>query len=178
MNVRLLTAVVAFGVTPLAAHADGLPSAPAPAPAAGYCCEYVPAPDWTGIYAGFHVGSRWSDRHWSFPFAESFNTIAGQGFSLSSDGAVLGVHLGINYQISHILIGAELSGTFSDLNDTVIGPLPGSPLNRFKISGGDLFTLTGRLGYVYDKFLIYGKAGFANGGVDVSAVSATGISAG
>ena len=51
------------------------------------------------------------------------------------------------------------------------------PLNRFKISSGDLFTLTGRLGYVYDKFLLYGKGGYANAGVEVSAVSATGISA-
>jgi len=174
MNVRLLTTVVVLGVAPLAAHADGLRPAPGPAPAAG-CCEYVPAPDWTGYYIGFQVGGVWSDRHWSFPFAESFNTLAGQGFSHSGDGAAFGGQLGINYQISHILVGVELTGAWSGLDDTRIGVLPVLPLNRFKISSGDLYTLTGRLGYVYDKFLFYGKAGYANASVDVSAVSSTGI---
>ena len=174
MNVRLLTTVVVLGVAPLAAHADGFRPAPGSAPAAG-CCEYVPAPDWTGYYIGFQVGGVWSDRHWSFPFAESFNTLAGQGFSHSGDGAAFGGQLGINYQISHILVGVELTGAWSGLDDTRIGVLPVLPLNRFKISSGDLYTLTGRLGYVYDKFLFYGKAGYANASVDVSAVSSTGI---
>jgi outer membrane immunogenic protein len=177
MNVRLLTAAAALGVAPLAANADGLPPAPAPAPAAGYCCAYVPVPDWTGFYAGLQLGGVWSVRHWSFPFAESFNTLAGQSFSHSGDGAIFGGQIGINYQINHILVGAELTGAWTGLDDTRIGILRVLPLNRFNISSGDLFTLTGRLGYVYDRFLLYGKAGYANAGVDVSAVSATGISA-
>src|SRR5262249_12701510 len=74
-----------------------------------------------------------------------------------------------------ILVGVELTGAWSGLDDTRIGVLPVLPLNRFKISSGDLYTLTGRLGYVYDKFLFYGKAGYANASVDVSAVSSTGI---
>jgi len=176
MNVYSLTAAVVLAVAPLAAQADGSRPAPGAAPAAG-CCEYVPAPDWTGYYVGFQVGGVWSDRHWSFPFAESFNTLAGQGFSHSGDGAVFGGQIGINYQFNHILVGAEFTGAWTGLDDTRIGVLPVLPLNRFKISSGDLFTLTGRLGYVYDKFLLYGKAGYANAGVEVSAVSATGISA-
>jgi outer membrane immunogenic protein len=175
MNVRLLTAAVALGLAPLAANADGLPSAPAPV--AANCCAYVPPPDWSGYYAGFHLGGVWSERNWSFPFAESFNTAAGQGFSLSADGAVIGGQLGFNYQITNILVGGEVTGAFTDLEETRIGPLIGAPLNRFKISSQDLFTVAGRLGYVHDKFLFYGKGGYANAGVDVSAIN-TGITAG
>ena len=174
MNIRLLTAAIALGVVPLAAHADGLPSAPAPA--ATYCCAYAPGPDWTGFYAGLHLGGVRSDTNWSFPFAESFSA-AGQGFSFSRDGAIFGGHVGGNYQISHILVGVELTGAFAGLDETRIGPLVGAPLNRAKIDSSDLFTLTGRLGYVHDKFLFYGKGGVASGGVDVSATTTSGITA-
>jgi outer membrane immunogenic protein len=172
MNVRLLTAAVALSLAPLAAKGDGLPSAPTPV--AANCCAYVPPPDWSGFYAGFHVGGAWSERNWSFPFAENFNTVAGQSFSLSADGVLLGGHVGFNYQFTpHLLVGGEATGAFTDLEETRIGPLPGAPLNRFKISSQDLFTLVGRLGYVHDKFLFYGKGGYANAGVDVSAINAT-----
>jgi outer membrane immunogenic protein len=176
MNFRLLTAAVALGLAPLTAQADGLPSAPIPV--ASNCCAYVPPPDWSGFYVGLHFGGVWSDTSWSFPFAESFNTVAGQSFSFSRDGALIGGQLGFNYQISpYFLIGAELTGAFAGLDERRISPLVGTPLNRFKIDSGDLFTLTGRLGYVHDKFLYYGKAGYANGGVDVSAITTTGITA-
>jgi outer membrane immunogenic protein len=171
MNVRLLTATVALGLAPLAAMADGLPSAPAPV--AANCCAYVPPPDWSGYYIGFHLGGAWSDRNWTFPFAENFNTLPGQGFSLSADGAVAGVHLGFNYQFGYVLVGAEVTGAYTDLEETRIGPFAGGPLNRFKINSADVYTLTGRLGYVHDKFLFYGKGGYANAGVDVSAISPT-----
>jgi len=174
MNVRLLTAAVALGLAPLAAKADGMPSAPTPV--AANCCAYVPPPDWSGVYAGLHLGGAWSDRNWSFPFAESFNTLAGQGFSLSADGAIFGGHVGFNYQIGYILVGGEATAAINDLEETRIGPLVGAPLNRFRISSPDLFTFTGRLGYVHDKFLFYGKGGYANAGVDVSAIN-TGITA-
>ena len=173
MNVRLLTAAMALGIAPLAAKADGMPSAPAPV--AANCCAYVPGPDWSGFYAGLHLGGAWGERSWSFPFHESFNTVAGQGFSLSTDGAIFGGQVGANYQINHILVGVEVTAAIADLQETRIGPFVGGPLNRFKIDSADLFTLTGRLGYVHDKFLFYGKAGYANGAVDVSAITTTGI---
>jgi len=170
MNLRLLTAAVALGLAPLAAEADGLPSAPTPV--APNCCAYVPPPDWSGFYAGLHVGGAWSERNWSFPFHENFNTAAGQSFSLSADGALFGGQLGFNYQFSpHLLVGAEVTAAVTDLEETRIGPLVGLPLNRYRISSEDLFTLTGRLGYVHDKFLFYGKGGYANAGVDVSAIN-------
>ena len=175
MNARLLTAAVALTIGPLAAHADGLPPERAPAPVAAYCCEYVPIPDWTGVYAGIHGGAAWSSSRWTSPFVENFNTAAGQGFPISSEGTVLGGHLGINYQFWRVVIGAEASYTFGGLSDTVTGPIGGFPQDNFKVEASDLFTFTGRLGVAVDKFLLYGKAGFASSLVDVSALSSTGV---
>jgi opacity protein-like surface antigen len=39
---------------------------------------------------------------------------------------------------------------------------------------GDIFTVTGRVGVVADKVLIYGKAGYANANVDLSVSTAPG----
>jgi outer membrane immunogenic protein len=174
MNVRLLTAAVVLAVAPLAAQADGMPSAPERIPAAGNCCDYVPIPDWSGVYFGAHVGATWSNTSWTFPFLEAFNTAAGQSFPVSWDTGVAGGHLGLNYQFNHFLIGAETSYTFGDLSGGVMGPIPGRPNDHFDVSGSGLFTLTGRLGFAYDKFLLYGKAGFASAGVEVNAQTVAG----
>src|SRR5262249_6249045 len=98
-------------------------------------------------------------------------------FSFSRDGAIFGGHVGANYQINHILLGVELTGAVAGLNERRVGPLVGVPPDPFKNDSSDLFTLPGRPGYVYDKFLFYGKAGYANGGVDVSAITTSGITA-
>ena len=176
MKARLLTAAVALTVSPFGAYADAPPpSAPEPAPAATYCCQYVPIPDWTGVYTGIHAGYAKSDAGWTFPFAEAFSTVAGQGFSMSSNGPLFGGHVGINYQFWRVVVGAETSFTFESLNDTVTGPIPGRPTDRFKIDTSNLWTVTGRLGVALDKFLIYGKGGFASTDVEVSGLSSTGV---
>jgi opacity protein-like surface antigen len=177
MNARLLTAAVALTVGSVVSHADGLPQERAPAQVAGPCCEYVPTPNWSGVYAGLHVGAARSKTGWTFPFDESFNTAAGQNFPISAEGGAVGGHLGVNYQFWRILVGAEVSYTLVDLSDIVIGPIAGSPTDRFKVDERDLFTLTGRLGVTHDKFLLYGKAGFASTIVDVTAFSPTGVMA-
>ena len=145
------------------------------APVAANCCEYVPTPDWTGVYIGIHGGAAWSKSGWTFPFVGNFNPVAGQNFPISADGTLLGGHLGINYQIWRFVLGAEASYTFGGLSDTATGPIGGFPADRFKVDAKDLFTLTGRLGVAHDKFLLYGKAGFASSLVDVSALSSTGV---
>ena len=175
MNARLLTAAVALALGSLASHADGLPPERESAPVAANCCEYVPTPDWTGVYIGIHGGAAWSKSGWTFPFVGNFNPVAGQNFPISADGTLLGGHLGINYQIWRFVLGAEASYTFGGLSDTATGPIGGFPADRFKVDAKDLFTLTGRLGVAHDKFLLYGKAGFASSLVDVSALSSTGV---
>lgn len=175
MNVRLLTAAIAIAMSPIVALADGLPSERIAAPAAAPCCEYVPIPDWTGVYIGIHGGAAWTKTDWSFPFDESFNTAAGQSFPVSTSGTILGAHIGLNYQFWRVVVGTEATYTLAGLNNTVTGPFAAAPTDRFKFETKDLYTISGRLGVAFDKFLVYGKGGYAASLVEVSAITPAGI---
>ena len=61
------------------------------------------------MYLGISAGGAWRGSDWTFPFVESFNTVAGQNFSVSSAALIGGVHVGANYQFSRIVVGAEIS---------------------------------------------------------------------
>ena len=161
MRLSALLAAALLAMTN-AAVADGSRSA-----MSDRCCE---VPTWSGVYAGLQAGGAWSDTGWTFPFAESFNATAGQRFSTSLDGALVGGQLGINQQIGGLLVGAELSFAGTSTHDTLIGPV-GFGQDRFKTIASSLLTATGRAGVVLDKNLFYGKAGYAGANLDVSAVS-------
>jgi len=172
MHIRALAAAAAALVITTAAQADG-PAPGPPSPVAVACCE-APAL-WTGVYLGTHIGGAWSDPTWSFPFAESFSTIPGQNFSPSASGVIWGGHVGINYQFhGFLVVGAELGYAGNRLSATTTGPFAGSPLDHFRLSASDLFTVAGRFGYVFhDQYLFYGKAGYASSQFEVNALSAT-----
>ena len=171
MHIRALAAAAVALVITTAAQADGPPPAPPP-PVAVACCE---APLWTGVYLGTHVGGAWSDPTWSFPFPQSFSTIPGQNFSPSAGGALGGGHVGINYQFhGFLVVGAELGYAGNQLGSTTKGPFTGAPLDEFRMSASDLFTIAGRLGYVFhDQYLFYGKVGYASSLFEINAVSVT-----
>jgi len=171
MNGRALALAMAVVAAPLGAYADGMPPPAAPAVAAP-CCEV--APIWTGVYIGTHLGGAWSDPSWTFPFAETFNTAAGQSFSSSASGAVWGGHIGANYQFNRFLIGVEVSYAGSRLTNSVIGPLP-SNSNRFGIDVSDLFTVSGRLGIVHGQYLFYAKTGYASSQLELNAGPSGGV---
>ena len=164
MTFRSLMIATTLSLLPGAAFADGMPSR------ANYlCCE---SPTWSGVYAGFYAGGAWADTGWTFPFVETFNTAPGQHFSTSPQGAIVGMQGGINYQIGVFLVGAEVSFAGSNMQETLTGPVTATlPDDRLRTEVSNLFTATGRVGVVADKFLLYGKGGYANSNVDVKALS-------
>jgi len=98
--------------------------------------KYQPAPapvfNWTGFYVGAHVG---------------------YGFSDDADGFAGGFQVGYNWQFSrNIVFGVEADITGTDMNGTPAG-LP------FHIDY--LGTARARLGYTWDRTMLYGTGGFA-----------------
>lgn len=175
MQRAVLTFSAALMVGLSAACADGMPSAPAPQPVP--CCITVATPNWSGVYIGLHGGARWGSTDLTFPFVENFNTASGQNFSSSQNQGVFGGHIGANLQISRILIGAEASYDYVGRGRAITGPVAAFPVDRFALDTKDLLTITGRIGFAHDKFLLYTKAGYANSFVEVSAISSTGVTA-
>ncbi|AMJ62316.1 outer membrane protein [Bosea sp. PAMC 26642] len=108
---------------------------------------------WTGFYVGGQAGYSWErDRIQEFAAPSRFAT--GFGARFSSDTALGGGHAGFNYQMGSIVIGVEgdveavnAQGSFSD----ALGV--GATRRDWQAS------LRGRIGYAFDRMLVYGTAG-------------------
>ncbi|MBN9673599.1 outer membrane protein [Roseibium aggregatum] len=138
------------GVAPV--WAADLPQTPAPA--------YDAAPtqiqtfDWTGYYLGGNLG-------WAFGSFD--NRTGGANLDTDSNGVEGGLFTGYNFQVTpNVVIGAEGDFTLTDLEKT-------------KTNGGVTLTsksdwnsnLRARLGYSFDRYLIYGAGGLALADLEV-----------
>jgi outer membrane immunogenic protein len=136
----------------------------APAVAADMPVKALPPPpvvyDWSGVYVGFNIGAVWHDIDRVFPGAP------GSNFSTSSDGdGIYGFHAGAQGQWGSWVLGIEAaySGCFRECR-SLTGLLPAPPFaaNRFgehKLT--NLFTIGPRLGFAWDRWMIYGTGGAA-----------------
>jgi outer membrane immunogenic protein len=123
-----------------------------PAPAA-------PGHSWTGCYVGGTAGGLWSEQSWlnRTPGGAFFNQSLG---GHDADGFIGGVQAGCDYQFARgLLIGVEGDYGWTDA--------PGSHPSAREVGvtyhGGidGLGSVTGRIGYGWDRLLFYAKAGGA-----------------
>lgn len=133
----------------------------------------VPIPqayDWSGFYAGLHIGAANADitaTDFTQPLGGFFTDLvpAGtEGFNFSNTSIAGGVHIGAQSQWQQFVLGVEASWTATDVRQTIISPyFPASDTETGKVE--DLVTVVGRVGYAFDRFLIYAKGGYAGGEV-------------
>jgi outer membrane immunogenic protein len=155
------------------------PTGAAPAGAAGRS-----AYDWTGFYVGVHAGYGWGEAdHLFVPFGNSGSfapTPGGGSFSQDHEGGLLGGHGGFNYQRDRLVIGLE--GTFT-LNR--FGARSFDPMGRVAVgferliydSSMDGFaTMTPRIGFAADSWLIFAKGGVAAGRIGSTLINTTELS--
>jgi len=129
----------------------------------------VDAPwSWRGFYTGLHAGYGWGDADHSITGSTFWATGTGGSGTFSQDleGLVVGSHSGYNFQSGSWVYGAEWSVTRGPLNDhNKVSPF--YPISdRWAVDIDWYATLTGRLGYAFDRRLIYVKGGYAGGEVD------------
>lgn len=102
---------------------------------------------WTGFYVGINGGYGWSHLSGDGTFGPA---------SATAKGFLGGGQLGYNYQMGHFVIGAEVDAAWADVKYEE--PLFAGTLT-FK---NDYFiTAAARLGYAFDRYLVYGKVGGA-----------------
>jgi outer membrane immunogenic protein len=130
----------------LAAAAD-MPVKARPAPVAA-------AYNWTGIYLGAHVGYGWGRKEWTDPAGPPFD--AG---THTADGWLGGLQAGANYQIGAWVLGIEGQYSWAKLEGS--HAIPFDPVDILETKVHWLATLTGRVGYAFDRTLIYAKGGAA-----------------
>ncbi len=142
------------------------------------------APPWAGFYIGINGGEGWGHETWTFPSVQFFNTKANQSFTTNPNGAVLGGQAGYNFQMGPWVVGVEITGDWSGLSQTLVGPVtPVFPTDKFTTKVQDYETFTARLGYApgwggfgAGGLLWYVKAGGATAGVNLNAISGPPIS--
>ncbi|MFD1703033.1 outer membrane protein [Methylopila henanensis] len=109
----------------------------------------VPSFTWTGPYIGLQAGYSWGDA--------KFRALGGR-VSSSPDGFVVGAYAGYNFQLdgSPVVLGIETDFNYADIDASrsVLG-----------LRGRTQTDWTGatraRIGYAFDRFLVYGAAGVA-----------------
>jgi outer membrane immunogenic protein len=125
---------------------------------------------WGGFYVGGRLGGAWSNSDWHYDNPNWFNTLGaellGTTFGFDGSGVIGGGQAGFNYQSGGLVLGVEGSLAGADLNDD--SPGPWWPTDRYATETGLLATVTGRLGYAQDRWLVYGKAGWAGAEIDLT----------
>jgi outer membrane immunogenic protein len=123
------------------------------------------APIWSGFYIGAHGGWGGGKVKYTFlPFpgggTGDFNAADGDIVSHQINGPLVGGHVGYNWQFGSWLLGAEIAGTWSGVDKTIIGPFfPTEQTWTTKVRW--LVTPTGRVGVTAGNWLFYAKGGAA-----------------
>jgi outer membrane immunogenic protein len=157
------------------ALAADLPPPPGPAPRAP--AVYLPPPiqyNWTGFYIGGNLGGAWGQGSFSDPFGNNF----GASNSIKFIG---GGQVGANYEFSNgALVGVEADFDWLPNNGntttTTLAAGPGTPATAsVTVNNQWVTTVTGRLGYAWDRLLVYGKGGGAWVGSSNPTVAVNGV---
>ncbi len=115
---------------------------------------------WTGFYIGAHAGAGWFLKEQTFTagvpvLIVNDNNYVGTGF-------LGGGQVGVNYQVASLVLGAEAQFSWADLEgkDNCVIASPVALVNcRTKVDW--LGTVAGRLGFAFDRTLVFVKGGGA-----------------
>jgi outer membrane immunogenic protein len=182
MGIRVLAAGVALLLGAFGAGAADLPMRAAPPLA-------VPPPvfSWSGCNIGTLTGYAWSDRNTVRTSGTTPGGVAAVGagtrpaaFRLDYDGFTsIGGGIGCDWQFNPgngVVVGIAADGTWMDLTRgrAYTGPGPIAPESGFRQSLDTLGTVRARVGYGFDRVLVYATGGFGFGNVEYRAGFFTG----
>jgi outer membrane immunogenic protein len=133
---KVLAAIIGFAAAADAASAAYLSPAPAPF-------------SWNGLYLGLNAG------YSGATFTLTPSDGSGTGTS-GMPGGIGGAQLGVNYQFGNVVVGfeADFAGTM-ETKSVAAGTASGTVQIPW------IGTLRGRLGYAFDRYLLYVTAGGA-----------------
>jgi outer membrane immunogenic protein len=129
--------------------------------------------DWTSCYAGVHIGSGWASKDLTDPVQLAQDQVSGGPITagvttvgLRPSGHLYGGQFGCDYQFagSGWVVGFEGSASGATINSGSFATLPqGDPGDRALVSTNVDFIISGtaRVGYAWDRLLLYVKGGVA-----------------
>ena len=127
--------------------------------------------DWSGFYAGGHLGYAWGSSNWTGPGATGSLNLSQSVDTFAETGSFFeGLQAGYNYMLpNRVVIGAEIDASFpafQNLAGISIGgisnftspTLGAASYSETVLSSG---TVRGRIGYAPGSWLFYATGGFA-----------------
>jgi outer membrane immunogenic protein len=150
-----------LATTALALAGPALAGPPAPAAPSLY--------SWTGCSVGAHVGAGRGTAHFSDPNAPLNTLLASPGQAIDDVGnhahALGGVQAGCDYQFAtHWVIGAAGDFAWTGIQEQAIDPFfAGKNNGPMSVNAKNewIATATARMGYAWDRVLIFGRGGAA-----------------
>jgi outer membrane immunogenic protein len=139
-----------------------------------------PVYSWTGFYIGGNIGAGWSGLS---DTNTNFSDTLGSTFSASTNAQFLGgAQVGVNYEFANgIVIGAEALFDWASNSQNAIvtatDPTGTVAANIGTSNARWLTTVSGRLGYAWDRVLLYAKGGGAWVATNTPAISVAGTPA-
>ncbi len=115
---------------------------------------------WTGFYIGLNAGGKWADIDHTVTSGATVLTFTGD----SNSSWIAGGQIGYNWQIGQWVFGVEGDADAQDFSrtrvvGTAIGPfIPG---DAFTVESNWQASLRGRIGYAFDRILLYATGGVA-----------------
>jgi outer membrane immunogenic protein len=170
---------LSFATATLAAVTAASTAFAADLPAPAYKAPVV-APvlfSWTGCYVGGQVGYAWGRDSDNEVFTA---TGAASPFSPASaatpNGAKVGGYLGCNYQTGAFVFGVEGDGEWANLKASTTFSNTGAAPDFYNTKVDAQGSFRGRIGYAFDRVLLYATGGVAFANIDQQdVVGATGV---
>jgi outer membrane immunogenic protein len=163
----LIASALALAAGGQALAADLPPPAPMPRAPATYVPVAAPYYNWTGFYIGGNLGGAFTNGNFNT------NLPTGTVTSSSSTSFIGGGQVGANYQFwGGVVVGAEaMFDWLPNTKNTLTLNAAGVPVGTATINNRWLTTATGKLGYAWDRVLLYGKGGGAWVGASNSGIT-------
>jgi outer membrane immunogenic protein len=177
----LLSTVAILTFAGVAAAADLPARRMAPAP----LVAVVPVFTWTGFYVGIHAGHIWADE--DAVIGDRQNVGFGNGavpalLEFDNSGWMGGAQIGFNWQFGAFVAGVEADISGTDIGSESSAFFPGRNLNlpnndpdrvgpRVTALNREmdwLGTVRARVGFAFDRWMIFGTGGFAFGETSLS----------
>ncbi len=127
-----------------------------------------PAYDWSGFYVGVGTGGVWTTVNRFMPDLPNVG-LPPTTFTGRSNDWIYDVHAGLQGQFGRWVLGVEAS--YSGTRKNMRADASESPPEPFTALSAttlvtDLFTIGPRVGYTWDRLLVYGTAGYAGANLD------------
>ena len=167
---KFLLATVALSAFAGSAIAADLPVRRAP-PAPAFVA--VPVFTWTGFYVGGNAGYGFAgggdvSTVGAFPAAQTLITagVVPGSSKLTPEGFVGGGQIGYNWQFGSVVLGAEADIQYTDLAQTKSATsTPFNVYSSYRTTTDYIGTVRGRVGYAWDRWMLYATGGLAYGDV-------------